>query len=972
MADTPKAYDVHGKRILQTETGKFISADDALASDLLSNGLDGQTVTAVSPEQWIAERQRREADTLAGQAETFGRGAAEAVGNIAQVGAKIAGYTPGTALTNYLAQPAWNAIKEATGFDPKDLGRGLPGQVAGILGGPESEQAYIERTKLLHEVNPTSYGAGELAANVGVGLLTGGATMAGGKAIAGGLARAGLGQVASGALGTGAAMALEGGFYGAAQTEGQAREAGQTEGATAEQLVQGIGLSALLGGGMGLGFGAAGSAFRKLVSKADQVIPPGIPGAATEAEATAKAAFSGESRASEDAVARLQSKLTGADYETLQRYGAHNFSDEAVEGRNLWKNRTKTIEAAVPKMVDSLEQLDNAIEDITVNVKKVALKREGVQSMFEGVDEVAAKRTGMDRLRATMTSANEVLDSIPKDDPALDGIRKRLGRYVHFINNHLDGLKTEGQNAADVYVVSDLVKREAQKVEKALATTYQRSQDGSVVEAAGIAKNAFEHDVHEPLRVSLEDVDTWGRAGEAQREINARWKPFIEENSRYNREITTTDNNSVWGDGRTKYFPDSAKVQGWIEGIGTSRGQTAQEAVRERIRAAKDLVDTISKYHPLDSAQIDQLGNAERAYKSVQSELSRLDKTMSIANKIEDVIRAEKDAATLTSPIGTGMVGRTIGAVTGAIQAGPMGSLLGAAGLLAKPGSAMAAADQVSSMANRLGVKMTGKAGNWVRTAGEAGQPSRLSKVVEKAAPVAKVAQKVAVPTAVSLFVGKDKDLESAYERRTNQLIRAQQDPDSVIENTARVTGGLATVNPSLAGALVGKTQVAISFLAAKAPAGTLDPTALMPGRKSVVPKLEMTRFARVWAAVERPMTVLEDLQRGQATPDQIEALRVVHPETYQAIRATVMDAILEVARKGGRIPIATRQQLDLLLDLGGAGEPAFAPEISDRISKLQAQAMKLKAPQAPRGHKVPNLMASARLPQDSWPSAKG
>ena len=953
----PEGVFRNGSRILRDPQGQLVEVDPGAAKHLLTVGLHGDRFSDVAEQDVTAKDVEAANSTLGARVESVARGAGEAVGDVMHLGAQL---SPIGMLGGY------EALGEAIGIDPTSKTKGVPGQISEFLGGQSAEE-YDARNRQLKEINPTSYGAGELIGNVGLGLATGGVSVAAGKTIGGALLKTGMKEGVARALGTGAAMAVEGGLYGAATTEGEARRAGQTEGATAEQLLQGIGIGALLGGGMGVGFSAAGSSFRKLISKLDEVNPP--PVAAGASDDVAKAAFGGGSKAAgEDVVAKMQANLTGAERETLEKYGAHNFSDEAIEGRNLWKNRTKTIEEAVPKMTKSLDDLDEAIEEISVNVKKVALKREGVDSMLDGVDQVAAKRTGLDRLRATMTSSNELLASIPKDDPAMGVLSKRLGRYVDYINNHLDGLKADEQTAADVFVISDLIKREAQHAEKAITTTMTRSTDGSVVEAARKLKEAFENKVQEPLRTSLEDTSTWGRAGEAQREINSKWKPFIDENNRYNKELTTTDGNQLWGDGRIKYYADTAKVESWISGIGTARGQTAQEAVRNRIVAAKELIDTIAKYHPLDNAQVERLGLAEKAYKSVQESLGKLDKTMSIANKIDDVVRAERASAPVTGIFDS----RVVGTIAGALQAGPTGALIGGMGLLGKPGSAMAAAEQVNAIANRFGIKLNGKASSWVKSsAGLGGIKEGVSKATKAVAKTVEAAtekgRKVIVPASVSLFMGRDKDLESAYERRSNQLIRASQDPDALIDSVAKATGGLADINPGLAGALVEKTTNAINYLQSKAPAGTLDPTALMPGRKSVVSKLEMARFARVWAAVEKPMTVLDDLQKGIATPDQIDALKVVHPETYQAIRMSVMDAIVDVAKRGGRIPIATRQQLDMLLDLGGAGEPAFAPAISDRISKLQGMP---KQPKAPRSFKAPNLTASTKLPQQNWPSA--
>jgi hypothetical protein len=973
MTAAPKAYDVHGKRILQLESGKFIAADDTLAADLLSHGLEGQAVSAVTPEAWTAERQRRDADTLGGQVEAFGRGAAEAAGDLVGV------------LGRPMARAALGAAGAITG-QQVDAGalegvlhRSIPGMVAGAASGGSSGERlsaaneYDSQTALLSEVNPGAYGAGELAGNVAAGLATGGVTTAAGKGAAAALGRAGLGRTAAAMLGTGAAMAGEGALYGAAATEGQAREAGQTEGATAEQLFQGIGLSALLGGGIGIGFGAAGSAFRKLMARTESVgvselAEAGAKAANTEGEAAARAAF-GEAApkaVAEDSVARLQSKLTGAEYETLRDYGAHNQSLEAAEGRNLWKTRGKVVDQSVPKVVESIDSLDEALNSVTDAVRRVQLKKEGVELMLQGVPDHRALEYGMNQIAYTLQRSRVIRDLVPNRTWS-KGVWDRIDAFTEYVQRHMDMKRPD---AAGAYVAADMIKREAQAVEKTLATMVTRSTNGNTVEAARKALEAFEMELQEPLRLALENENIWGRAGKAQKEINLAWKPYLESNARFEKELMTTDGVKVWADGRSRWYADSGKVKSWVESIGTSAGQTRQELVRQRLTAAKQLLSKIEEYHPLSEDQRPVFDRAMKASATLEDELGRLDETVGIANRIEDVVQAERNSAPIfNSALGSAFAS-VGGAITGTVAAGPMGGVMGGLGFLTRPGSAMSAADQVRAIAERVGVKFTKKAESWVKSSTTT---SGTRQVLQGAPKVADGAgariQRVAVPTAVTVFQGRDKTLEDAYERRTKQIITAQQNPDGLIDALAGVSGGLPTIDPSLAGALVGKAQTAISFLASKAPAGTYSPTALMPDRKSVVPAMEMARFARVWAAVERPMTVLEDLQRGIATPDQVEALRVVHPETYQAVRSAVMDALIDVAHKGGRIPISTRQQLDLLLDLGGAGEPAFAPAVVDRIAALQAQQQQKQPPANNR--KAPNFAASARLPQDSWGSGK-
>lgn len=984
----------NGSRILRDPMGQLVEVDPNAAEHLLTVGTGGKPFQEVTEQDVTKQDIEATQSTLGAQAETFARGGAEAVGDIAQIGSRLTQYLP-------VNRAAMELGKAVTGVDVLAPGRGLPAQVAGVAGGDvAAERAYEERTRQLREANPTAFGAGELTGNVLAGLATGGVTAGAAKGLTGLAARAGLGEMGATALGTGAAMAVEGGLYGAAQTEGQARMSGQTEGATAEQLLQGIGLGSLLGGTLGAGMGAGSTAFRRLMSRLDEAPPPAT-GAAGEYQGpvqrfrtehadpwdlggaprevpieprgpapSGSVAEAFERALPEDKLARLQSQLTGQKYETLARYGAQNTSAEAAEGRALWRQRDDLIDQTVPKMVNAVDRVDEALNTVTDQVRRVQLKKEGVEKMLEGINHEKALSYGNGQIAYVLQRAETVRNLIPGSAWS-KGMRERLDRFIEYGQKHFTAAGKR-PSAADTFIAADLIKREAQHVEKNLASIVTRSTDGNAVEAARKALEMFEQDIQEPLRLSLENKAIWGRAGQAQKEINAAWKADIDVSTRYGKELMTTDGAKVWADGRTRWYADSSKVKSWIDSIGTSAGMTRQQMVRQRIATAKELLAKIEKYHSVTDDQRPIFERAMKATDELEGELGKIDKTVAIANEIEDAAKVERSNALLNP-----LQGRVLGALTGAVSAGPMGALMGATGLLARPVAAMSSAEQIAALAARLGVRLEKRATAWVKTAGEGGGAAKPAGAMRQRAVKAgeaatgETARKVALASSMTLFMGRDKSLEDAYARRSEQLIRAQQDPDGMLDRIAAVTGGLGDVAPSVAGELVSKTQNAIGFLTSKSPAGTLDPTELMPGRKSIVPRLEMARFARVWAAVERPMTVLEDLERGTATPDQVEALRVVHPETYQSIRAAVSGALLDVSRRGGRIPIAMRQQLDLLLDLGGAGEPAFAPQVADRIAALQAR-RDTKPDKPQRASKPPNLAASLKLPQQRWPSAQG
>lgn len=911
-----------------------VPAEDA---ERFAKNPDFRPVTA---EEYAQEQERAKAQALSGKAETFARGAAESVGTLAQTVAKYS--VPG--LTGM-----YSAVGKPFGIDVTDTARPVAGQVAGFVGGTEAEREYSERERLLREVNPGSYTTGQFTGQLAAGLATGGVTTAAGKTIASGLAARGLGQTAARIAGTGLSMAAEGGVYGAATAETQAREAGQTDGATAEQLLQGIGLGALLAGGIGAAGSGSSALFRRIAAAERKAVAPVV---AAEAKA-ARAAMTGTP---EDAIARLSSQVSGAEYETLAKYGPHVNTPEAQEARALWRNRDQIIESKVSPMSKDLQAMQDAFEPVTDIVRNPTIRKEFVEQLPESLKPQAA-RAGLAEINRTVAAAREILDSLPKNEYTKSS-RSALQRFIDFGDSTFERTaRGDTIRAADVNAAANSVKQEAQRIVTSLGDSADKAVSGEAKRYARETAQAFEANAQEPLRLHLEDESIWGIAGKGQKEINQRWVNLLGD-----RGILTRFQDELFGKGAKEYmsrrpylFADTAKIKSWLSSAGTAAGETRQAMVRDAVEAIDDLATTIGKYHEMGPGQAKQLEALQSASQRMRSALADVDKTVGIANEIESGIMSA-DRQGIGQLVSPGAM-----AATGAFLAGPIGALAGAGiGMLARPGAAMTARQVIESVAGRFGMATQRGASSWIsdvigatkRTAGSAA--SGAARVTKAAVP------------AITQFIGRDNDLDRAYDKKFGTLIQAQNDPNVLLDSLVNATGNLAEIDPRLASALLTKTQTAVNFLASKAPAGTLDPTALQPNRKAVVSDLDKKRFARVWMAVEKPETVLADLRRGVATPDQIEALQTVHPETYQAIRETVVNALADADRKGVRLPIGVRSQLDMLLDLGGAGIPALGPEIAGRIQSIQAAKQ-----QRPRQQKkAPNLVASVKLPQQSWPSA--
>lgn len=919
----------NGSRILRDPQGQLVEVDPSKADHLLSVGVGGKKFSEVTEADVTRQDIEATNSTLGAKVETFGRSAADSLGDVARLGQ----YTP----SGFLAQQA----SKAAGLELRH-DQSLPAQAVGMLGGDAA--AYEARSRELAQTNPGSQMLGQVAGTLLPAVVTGGVTSA---AAAGLGARMGGGALAR-AGGAALAYGAEGAAYGAAGAETAAREAGQTEGATAEQLLWGIGLGGVLGGGIGAASSATSSLFRRIASAEQRAAAPEV----AQRAAANRAAITGTA---EDSLARLQSNLTGNEYETLAKYGAHKMDDAAIEGRRLWKNRDKLIDEKVAPIAKDVQTLNDAFAPVTEIVRNPNIRKNIVDSLPDSM-KPAARVAGRQAIGETLDAARVMLSELP-ENAYTKSTRASLQRFVDYGDSVASKMKG---TANDANAAANAIKQEAQRVKMSLTdTAISPAANGELKRYAREAAQRFESEAQEPLRQHLMDPKIWGEAGVAQQAINGKWETLLKRFDRYKQELFAQGPKD-YHTGQRQLFADTAKVKSWLSTAGTTAGETRQTMVRETIDAIDDLASTIGKYHEMGPGQAKQLEALQGAAARMRSAIGDVDKTVSIANKIDDVMAMDKRGiGQLVTP---GAL-----AATGAILGGPLGAAAGLGiGMLARPGAAIGAAEAIQSVAGRFGVKLQNGTSNWILSAaGLRKAATRVGQAATGTAVAATTTARAAIPTTVASFVGREKSLDKAYEKRIEQLVQAKQDPSILIDNLAKATGNLSEVNPNLAGALIQKASAAIDFLASRAPAGTIDPTMLQPGRKSVVSDLEKKRFARLWMAVEKPETVLNDLRRGMATPDQLEALRVVHPETYQAIRMTVMDAIAEVDRKGARLPLAVRTQLDLLLDLDGAGVPALGPEIAQRISGLQ-QAKQQKQPQQ---NKVPNLTKSMKLTQQGWPS---
>lgn len=171
-----------------------------------------------------------------------------------------------------------------------------------------------------------------------------------------------------------------------------------------------------------------------------------------------------------------------------------------------------------------------------------------------------------------------------------------------------------------------------------------------------------------------------------------------------------------------------------------------------------------------------------------------------------------------------------------------------------------------------------------------------LSKFIEKSERVVKVAPPIATRVLNAVRFGEstdkraDHDLPTAFKARSAELrsqVMYASDGSLQMRPEARAAvadrlAPIRAVDPIAADRLETKAALRITYLASKLPRRPDVAGAPLAGVDRWRPSdLEMRTFARIVAAVEDPLGVIERLAHGHVTHEDAEAIRTVYPELH-------------------------------------------------------------------------------------------
>lgn len=881
-----------------------------------------------SKEDVDAALARKEAGSASGIAKTaaegLGAGAYDALTAIPRVATALGSAALGKE----------DPFAEATGRNALEALRYAGGRAAGESHeeANRASYAYGDRQKLRANVNPgTATGTsilGQIAGSAGIGALGEGAA----SGVTGALTKTGQAAGVGARLAGAAARGLtEGAVYGVTGAQDQAYL--ENRKLTGEQVLATAGLSALLGGGLGFATSGLGEIFGAAKGAASDVIA-GKAGAADKPNAIARDLDRAPSAADVEKLAEKQfgeaapgvgekwvkayskaaSAVSGADSDTIEKLTS--LGPEGRAARKLATDGDAIREEAARSMRGHIDELNGASQK---------LQEEYMGGLKEGHVE-SAIRKGKDALGQQLEFAQGHIDAVTQKaeemlaDPTAYGQVadvKKLVRFSKLAQRAVDTAEEEGSGTKAMMAL-DNMKKQLGRLAKPGSFLTTSSDKAVTQEVRGL---------YEGLRTGLEDEGMWGKAGADQARINGAWSKYLDTKQLFDQRLSTQlgrDPSNPWVRSLTA---DPAKIDAYVNGLTSAKNDLIHQTIRDHLENSKQLADALSELTDMKADKLAEVGKVYRSTAAFDKTLGQAENQLVVANQLRALQQAGGKSV-------AGMAA-TAGAFIGGAPGAAIGGALGTAyDVLRNPGQLVGRMSALERMAETAQSKMGGQLNDFFSNMGSAAQKSYpiASKVVSR---TVNATRSAALPTAVEAFMGKHKTPEAAYRARVEELAAASENFGGKIrDNAARGFGDLVHQEPQAVGSAVIAATNAVNYLQQQIPQGVFNANSFTPKTSQLSPsRAEIAKFATVWQAVDKPISVLRDLNNGTITRDQVDAIHAVYPRLYDWIRGETMTRLRDMDERGEEVPIRQRLLLDTLLDLDGAGEPAFSSSFAAKYA---------------------------------------
>lgn len=374
------------------------------------------------------------------------------------------------------------------------------------------------------------------------------------------------------------------------------------------------------------------------------------------------------------------------------------------------------------------------------------------------------------------------------------------------------------------------------------------------------------------------ELDTWGPLAERQRMVNPKWSESIRtgRDSAFRSLWKQTGEESATGWGNPM-GADSAKVDSFTKGIGSPGAESMEEGVRRALRAKLDYLETANR----------AIGT-ERSAAIVEEYANTLRR---LEGRLDNVVQLKKDA----------------GATTDLNEAIASGAQLAAHAL--SPGAAFPVA-----MAGRLMSAVSNRQG-MISSALAKG----VTKMLQGGGAVLQKATRINPRFALQMLP-KTQGGGLRPEDRDQAIQAAKDTIDMTTPHFAKIAqeaAKLEAISPGAGDALIQHKAAEANYLIARLP---LAPSSAVFSPRPKLSQDAQRSLDRTIQALYHPRTTFDRILTGQATPEDMDAMRNIYPGVYDQMVNQIMDEVSKPQAK--RMP--TNVQMYLSRVVGQPLTPAL------------------------------------------------
>lgn len=792
---------------------------------------------------------------------------------------------------------------------------------AKAFGGEEAEHDVREHLAGYKDANPIGAIGGEVGGALAPLILSGGGMAAGAVRGVGALPRAtaaigeateagvaglmgegasALGRIGRKAVARGVSGAFEGGAYGLGSQVSE-DALGDTE-TTAAKALAAIGHGAFLGGVAGGLLGGTGGALGEARDGAGRFLSQLR---ARDVDSLAEKTFGQAAPGIGELFVKGSALATGQDESVIRKLLQRR--SELADIGEVRAQSSREVRSYLDQMLESNRELTDEAKGV--------LKAEYVRKAVRRGNELEAGDTVVGWLNDLRSQMKEMLDA-----PKQYGEKRVLSNAIEYVDDvarRADDAMVGGTDAnAKLFMLGDETKRAIGRWTKGLQAV-ERQADPLRLMRGRATRDRFQ-DLYESLRKGLEDEGVWGKAAGDQAAINASWTKQIDAHRVFDARLTTNvgrDPKNPWADIRRV---DPAKADAYVAGLTNPNNDLVHSAIRNYVDATKSLAETVGRAYELPPEKALHVERVARTAQDFGKTLGRAEDALTLGNQF---------AALKAAETGTG-IGEA-SAVLGALGHPIVGALGQAIGAVSRPATTIARLTALERLVGKTNGRIGQAVKGFFRRADDAGARRLGARA------------RVSTPATVDLFEGRTRDERRAsFDREVERIQTLSSNPDLMTAGATQSLAGINAAAPKVSSAMTVAAAKGMQFLASKVPVGLLDTKSITPQlEKPLVSDAEMSRFARYVSAVEKPESVLHDLERGIVTPEQVEALRVTHGPIYEELRNKIVD---ELVTQKSPLPYNKRVELGVLFGVptDATLDPGFLQAIQNAQGAAPAEPM--------------------------------